>query len=277
MTNRPGIDVDARTLMALRAHDPSQAQNRFRGAASASGKSGRNRGSGVDLYDLRDFVDGDDLRHVDPSASARTGKLHVKTFTEERDVSALIVLDLRASMFWGSRTCLRAYAAICAGVQTAWHVANAHGQVAFLVVHDDGMAELSTLQGDEGMVAHCEHLALIYQRAMASQNPNPPKFGMALLRAREMTKRQTGVFVFTGLDDLGEDFRSSVTALHARDCRFHIIEDALQFSNAKNLPVAAGNGQTELIDFMGDAGSNLAWLDALQIPYERLLSDEVMV
>lgn len=55
----------------------------------------------------RAFADGDDPRHVDWLATARTGELFVKQFVEERELTLLLVVDLSASMTTGSRSALR--------------------------------------------------------------------------------------------------------------------------------------------------------------------------
>ena len=52
---------------------------------------------------MRDYLPGDDIRSIDWKATARTGTPHVRVFTEERDRPALLVVDQRMSMFFGSR------------------------------------------------------------------------------------------------------------------------------------------------------------------------------
>ena len=52
---------------------------------------------------MRDYLPGDDIRSIDWKATARTGKPYVRVFTEERDRPALLVVDQRMSMFFGSR------------------------------------------------------------------------------------------------------------------------------------------------------------------------------
>ncbi len=276
MKRRAGIDLDLAHLLALRNANLEQRQAKFLGAAAPGGKPGRNRGTGVDLYDLRDFVEGDDLRHVDANASARTGKLHVKTYVNENDLSALILIDLRPSMYWGSADCLRAYAAICAGVGLGWQIANANGRAAFLVLRGDGIQELSALDGENGMVAHCEHLVLIYEQAMQLRDNAAPSLGMALLRARLLTKRQTGVFVITGYDDPGDDFREGLAAMRARDCKFLVIRDALQIKTAENLPVIGANNKVQLIDLLAEGDEQLSLLDEEQVPYELMMSGDMI-
>ncbi len=71
----------------------------------------------MSFSESRAFADGDDPRHVDWLATARTGDLFVKQFVEERELTLLLVVDLSASMTTGSRSLLRRQlAAECAAV-----------------------------------------------------------------------------------------------------------------------------------------------------------------
>ena len=68
------------------------------------------RGSGLDFAGLRPYVDGDDARHIDWNVTARLDEVQVREFTEDRELTAWLVLDRSASMRVGgpgagSRTC----------------------------------------------------------------------------------------------------------------------------------------------------------------------------
>jgi len=59
---------------------------------------GRRTGSSLDFKDYRDYQPGDDLRHIDWHAYARTDRLLVKLFRQEVCPHADLVLDASASM-----------------------------------------------------------------------------------------------------------------------------------------------------------------------------------
>ena len=56
------------------------------------------RGSGLDFAGLRPYVDGDDARHIDWNVTARLDEPQVREFTEDRELTAWLVLDRSASM-----------------------------------------------------------------------------------------------------------------------------------------------------------------------------------
>ena len=59
-------------------------------------------GSGTELAQLRPYQLGDDVRQLDPAASARTGTPHVRLQVPERILTTWLVLDVSASMAFGT-------------------------------------------------------------------------------------------------------------------------------------------------------------------------------
>jgi uncharacterized protein (DUF58 family) len=60
------------------------------------------RGHGMDLADLREYQHHDDVRHIDWNLTARLDQPHVRIYTEDREMSAWFLLDLSASVHFGS-------------------------------------------------------------------------------------------------------------------------------------------------------------------------------
>jgi uncharacterized protein (DUF58 family) len=65
-------------------------------------------GVGTELAQLRPYVLGDDVRHIDPAATARTGQPHVRLHVPERALTTWIVLDVSPSMAFGTARRLKA-------------------------------------------------------------------------------------------------------------------------------------------------------------------------
>ena len=60
------------------------------------------RGAGLDLADLREYQHHDDVRHIDWNVTARLQQPYVREFTEDRELSAWFLVDLSASVDFGS-------------------------------------------------------------------------------------------------------------------------------------------------------------------------------
>jgi uncharacterized protein (DUF58 family) len=65
-------------------------------------------GIGTELAQLRPYEIGDDVRHIDPAATARTGQTHVRLHVPERALTTWIVLDVSPSMAFGTARRLKA-------------------------------------------------------------------------------------------------------------------------------------------------------------------------
>ena len=60
------------------------------------------KGSSVDFADYRDYVQGDDLRHIDWNIYGRLNELYLKLFEEREDLTLHLLLDASKSMDFGS-------------------------------------------------------------------------------------------------------------------------------------------------------------------------------
>jgi uncharacterized protein (DUF58 family) len=60
------------------------------------------RGFGLDLADLREYQYEDDVRHIDWNVTARLQTPYVREYNEDREVTAWFLLDLSASVDFGS-------------------------------------------------------------------------------------------------------------------------------------------------------------------------------
>ena len=59
------------------------------------------RGSGLTFADLRAYAPGDEIKNIHWKATARTGKVQVKTFEEERQLSIIVAVDTSPSTLFG--------------------------------------------------------------------------------------------------------------------------------------------------------------------------------
>ena len=92
------------------------------GSLLAGRKRSRLRGRGLDFDELRHYRPGDDIRTMDWRVTNRTGKPHVRVYTEERDRPVMLVVDQRLPMFFGSRWKMKSVVAAEVAALTAWRV-----------------------------------------------------------------------------------------------------------------------------------------------------------
>lgn len=61
------------------------------------------KGQGMAFSEVREYFAGDDVRAIDWNVSARFGKPHIKLFEEERDTTMMLMVDISASMYFGTQ------------------------------------------------------------------------------------------------------------------------------------------------------------------------------
>ena len=91
--------IDNETLALLESRDLN-VRGLMEGLFGGNRRSAR-YGSSMDFADYRDYMPGDDPRRVDWNLWARTDKLYLRLFADERRQHHRIYIDCSASMAWG--------------------------------------------------------------------------------------------------------------------------------------------------------------------------------
>jgi uncharacterized protein (DUF58 family) len=130
-----GTQIDLETLIGLR-----QEANRLdiapRGkilATRSGGHLSRFRGRGVEFDESRVYQPGDDPRNMDWRVTARSGQPHVKLFREERERPVWLLVDIGASMRFGTRVAFKSVISARAVALLAWAAADKGDRVGGLV------------------------------------------------------------------------------------------------------------------------------------------------
>ncbi len=56
------------------------------------------KGRGMEFSEVREYSAGDDVRFIDWNVSSRMGRLYIKQFVEERELTVILAIDLSASL-----------------------------------------------------------------------------------------------------------------------------------------------------------------------------------
>ena len=107
----------------------------------AGRKRSKLRGRGLDFDELRHYRPGDDIRTMDWRVTNRTGKPHVRVYTEERDRPVIVVVDQRLPMFFGSEYKMKSVIAAEVAAITAWRVLGVGDRIGAIVFNDERLAE----------------------------------------------------------------------------------------------------------------------------------------
>jgi uncharacterized protein (DUF58 family) len=118
------------------------------------------RGHGLDLAELREYQHHDDVRRIDWHVTARMNQPYVREYLEDREAAAWFVLDLSASVDFGTRARKRSVAADLTGVLASALTRKGHRVGALLY----GSGVESTLPARQGRRHVMELMHRIEQR-----------------------------------------------------------------------------------------------------------------
>ena len=214
----PGVYVTLEDLMLL--------QHRTRGAFSflprqpvhsllAGRHASRIRGRGLNFEELRGYLPGDDVRTIDWKVTARTRKPYVRVFTEERDRPALMVVDQRLTMFFGTKKNLKSVTAAELAAAGAWRVFDAGDRVGAMVFDDTEVRDVRPHRSRR-TVQQILHLLVEKNSALRADSeaqPGPSMLNRALEGVARIAKHDYVVAIISDFDGADEETTRIVTQL----------------------------------------------------------------
>jgi uncharacterized protein (DUF58 family) len=94
------------------------------------------KGRGMEFSEVREYTPGDDIRFIDWNVSSRMGKLYVKQFVEERELTVILAIDLSASLNFFSRSKSKKEIAAEISAIVAFTASLNHDKVGLLIFTD---------------------------------------------------------------------------------------------------------------------------------------------
>jgi uncharacterized protein (DUF58 family) len=98
-------------------------------SAVMGGHSTLFKGRGLDFAECREYSPGDDIRAIDWRVTARMGRAHTKIFTEERERTVFIIVDINNYMEFGTRKTFKSIQAARAAAMIAWRGHELHDRI----------------------------------------------------------------------------------------------------------------------------------------------------
>jgi uncharacterized protein (DUF58 family) len=255
----PGVYVDLEDLIALEYRGrkvsflPRQPVHSLLSGRFAS----RMRGRGLNFEEIRDYRSGDDVRSIDWKVTARLRKPHIRVFNEERDRQALLVVDQRLSMFFGSRLAMKSVTAAQAAAIGAWRVLGVGDRVGAIVFNDRDLVEVrarrsraTVLEILSTIVAQNHELGV--GRGLASA---PDMLNIALERARRTALHDAAVIIISDFDGADEATRKMIGAMtRHNDVVALLVHDPLQSDLPPSASMTVTDGELQIQLHVGSDG-----------------------
>jgi len=208
------------------------------------------RGRGLNFEELRNYLPGDDTRHIDWKVTARTRTPYVRVYTEEKDRTVWLLIDQRVSMFFGSAKRMKSVVAAEMAALSAWRVLSVGDRVGALVFNDSDISVIPPHRSRERVMQILKQVvdknnALRVDRDL---QPDPGKLNEALKQVSLMARHDCLVCLITDGNGLNSETRKHITRLaEHNDVLTAFIYDPLEkdMPAAGRLRFADGEGQLE--------------------------------
>ena len=224
------------------------------------------RGRGMEYAESREYVAGDDVRHIDWRLTARSGRTHTKLFQAERERLTLIVADTSPALYFGTRVRFKSVQAARAAAVAVWAAVRDGDRVAILRGSRQE-APVPPASGARGALRVLDALVRWYSR--------PPSddagLAAALDNAVRLLRPGSRLIVLADPRSIASLPESRWPALAAHhEIVVLLLTDALEKEPPRtSLPFSLGDHRVELD--LGNAAQRQRWQDEFTRPIERAL------
>lgn len=209
------------------------------------------RGRGLTFEELREYLPGDDIRTIDWRVTARTNKPFVRIYGEEKERPALVIVDQRANMYFGSRRAMKSVTAAEAAMLCAWRILGSGDRVGGLVFNDTGMEQLRPHRSREAVMTLAARIAAM-NNALTAQTLGERATGQldnALQTAANVAHHDHLVIIISDFDGHTPQTRDTLLRLCVRnDVIAILVYDPflLELPTTGEMVVRGGSMQAEL-------------------------------
>lgn len=154
-------------------------------------------GHGSEPGEAREYEPGDDVRRIDWNVTARTGRPHVRITEADRELTAHVVVDLSASMDFGTAACRKRDLAIAAAATVVFLTSRMGNRIGAWVMHPSGLTTMPPAGGSR----HARAVVHTFVSAPRSDGPTPVSLRAVLDRVGAVTTRRGLVAVVSDFLD----------------------------------------------------------------------------
>ncbi|MFH1282829.1 MAG: DUF58 domain-containing protein [bacterium] len=213
------------------------------------------KGRGMEFSEVREYQPGDDIRSIDWNVTARFGHPFVKKYTEERELTCILLVDASSSQNFGSQDKLKSELAAEISALLALSAVGNNDKVGLIMFTDRVEKFLPPKKGKK-------HILRIIREMLYFKPANKTtKIEAALDHLNEVIKRKSIVFLISDFFDKGYE-----KALRVTGRRHDLICVNIKDPRELRIPKA---GMVDVID--QETGQRFT-LDTMNAEYQNKLS-----
>jgi len=153
------------------------------------------RGRGMEFAGVREYIQGDDVRTIDWNVSARMGHPFVKKFTEERELTVVLLVDVSGSARFGTAPSTKMQMSAEIAALLAFSAIRNNDQVGLLLFTDRVEGYLRPRKGRE------HGLRVLREVLAASPTGRGTDIAAALEYLRRVVTKRAVVFLISDFQD----------------------------------------------------------------------------
>ena len=209
-----GVNVDIAELINVRSQISGMSLKRIRHRTTRNSgtRQTRIRGRGMEYEESRAYVPGDDVRTMDWRVMARTGEAHTKVFTQEKERTVVLVVDLSSSMFFGTRYAMKSWAAAQITAHIGWLAIQAGDRLGGLVASARAHYEIRPKKTSSNLMRIFHHLSTECNVELPVEN-QPSRLNFILGEVRRVIKPGTIIILMSDLLGVDEHTPGLMSAL----------------------------------------------------------------
>ena len=190
---------NAETLKRIRRielHTRRLVNNSFAGSYHAIFK-----GRGMAFESVRAYEPGDDVRDIDWNVTARTGEPFIKRFTEERELTVMLLLDASGSVLFGTSQQIKKDIAAELGAVIAFSAISNNDKVGLMIFSDQTEVFIPPRKGRNHI------LRLIRDLITTVPDQKGTDIGLALRNINRYLKRRSIIFLISDFLSSPNDYK----------------------------------------------------------------------
>lgn len=217
-------------------------------------QASRLRGRGLNFEELRAYLPSDDIRTIDWKVTARTGSAHVRVFSEERDRPALIVVDQRMSMFFGSRHNMKSVTAAECAALAAFRIFDQGDRVGGIVFGDQTIAEVRPRRSRTALNSLLTALADANGLLRADRPAvEPLPLNRVLQAVSRIARRDHLILVFSDFDEIDRTTHRHIAGLSRHnDLVLALVSDPYTHTLPRGIRIVVSDGNLQAEIDTGD-------------------------
>ena len=171
------------------------------------------KGKGLEFEEIREYEFGDDIRLIDWKTTAKTGKLHVKKYHEEREISVILAVDISSSMEFGTKWQTKSELANEIAALISYTALKSNDKVGLLLFADKPVKFIPPRKGRNHIWSIIRTLVSAEIENKINDN-NGNSIENALKFLADIIKRKSVIFLIS--DFITDDFSKTLKALKKR-------------------------------------------------------------